>query len=84
MSARYISTLLFFIAVICVVYSLTKAYNQCPPPEIKYKYIEKTFAQQQDNPNELNKIFGPLFNNPSPWVGYPIGIDESDYENISQ
>ena len=85
MNLRKISLILFFIAVICIVYSLTKSYNKCPKPKIEYRYINKTFDQQQSTPLELNKVFGPLFNGPSPWVGYSLEDSEmSDFENISQ
>ena len=67
---KKISFMLFFFAIIFIVYSLTKAYNQCPEQKIVYKYIKRTFNQEQDDPIELKKIFGSMFDQPSPWVGY--------------
>ncbi|VVU94876.1 hypothetical protein CPAV1605_601 [seawater metagenome] len=85
MNARYISLILLVIAIMCIVYSLTKAYNKCPKPKVEYRYINKTFEQQQNNPLELNKVFGQMFEQPSPWVGYSLEDSEmSDFENISQ
>lgn len=85
--ARTISFILFFTAVISIVYSLTKAYNQCPEPKIEYKYIKRTFNQEQDNPVAIKKIFGTMFDQPSPWVGYTdrdlTEASVNDY-NISQ
>jgi hypothetical protein len=68
--AKTISFTLFFISIIAIVYSLTKAYNQCPLPKIEYKYIKRSFNEEQDNPTEIKKIFGSMFDQPSPWVGY--------------
>ena len=67
---KTISFTLFFTAIIAIVYSLTKAYNKCPEQKIEYKYIRRSFNQEQDDPVEIKKIFGSMFDQPSPWVGY--------------
>ena len=84
---KNISFGLFFLAIIFIVYSLTKAYNKCPEPKIEYKYIKRTFNQEQNDPVELKKIFGKMFDEPSPWVGYTdrdLNLKNINDNNISQ
>jgi len=59
---------IFIICVILLIISLVKAYNQCPPPKIIYRYIPRTFIEEQENPVPLDDIFYDLFQMPSPWV----------------
>jgi len=81
---KKISFVFFFVAIISIVYSLTKAYNKCPEQEVKYKYIRRTFNQEQDNPVEIKKIFGSMFDQPSPWVGYTDrDVVESNINNYN-
>jgi hypothetical protein len=81
MTSKYISFILFFLALILIIYSLTKESNKCPPQVIKYKYIKRDFNEIQNKPIELNKVFNKMFNQPSPWIGYS---DDVSNLNISQ
>ena len=78
MTSRYISIILFFIAIIFIIYSLTKETNKCPPPVIKYKYVNKDFNQIQAEPVQLNKVFKKMFDQPSPWMGYSDEVNDFD------
>ena len=85
MGMKHISLIIFFLGIIFVVYSVTKESSKCPPPQIKYKFVQKSFDQQQDTPVELNKIYGKMFKDPSPWVGFSFESAEmSDFKDISQ
>lgn len=42
--------------------------HKCPPPKIEYRYIPRTFKQEQDNPARVSQIFSKMFEEPSPWV----------------
>lgn len=67
---KTISFTLFFISIIAIVYSLTKAYHKCPDTKIIYRSDLKSFTDEQENPRPLKDIFGSMFEQPSPWVGY--------------
>lgn len=63
-----IMKVIFFVGIILVVIGLTKSSNQCPAPQVVYRYVPRTFTEDQENPVPLDDIFYNMFNNPTPWV----------------
>lgn len=59
---------IFAIAVILIIVSLTRAYYECPQNKTVYRYIPRTFIEDQENPVPLDDVFYAMFNNPTPWV----------------
>ena len=43
---------------------------QCPPPKIEYRYVPKTFSQEQNTQQPLLSIAGinGMFQNSDPWM----------------
>ena len=64
-----ISVIIIFIGIILIVIDITRSYYKCPPNKTEFKYIPRTFQQEQDNPIPLNEIVGNLFTNQDPWQG---------------
>jgi len=58
----------FIIGLLLVMIAVVRAYNQCEPSKIIYRYIPRTFVEEQENPVPLDDIFYTMFNNPTPWV----------------
>lgn len=65
---QIIMMLIFLIGLILVTISLTKTYNRCEPTKTVYRYVPRTFIEDQENPIPLDDIFYDMFNNPSPYV----------------
>lgn len=42
--------------------------QKCPPPKIVYKYIPRTFQEEQEDPAKVSEIFDKMFNESSPWI----------------
>lgn len=40
-----------------------------PTPQIEYRYVPRTFSQDQDNPVLVSQLFSNMFSEPSLWVG---------------
>ena len=59
---------LFIIGVMMIAIAIVRAYNNCEPPKTIYRYIPRTFIEDQENPVPLDDIFYNMFNNPTPWV----------------
>ncbi len=51
-----------------ITISLTKAYNKCDGPKTVYRYVPRTFIEDQENPVPLDDIFYTMFNHPDPYV----------------
>lgn len=60
--------LILIFAGIFIVIDVTKMYYKCPPNKIEYRYIPRSFNDEQDNIVPIKSIFGKMFENPSPWV----------------
>ena len=66
---RFIVLVLFLIGIIFIVIELTKSYNECPQRKIEYRYLPRTFKEEQDSPVPIDEVYGSMFNQASPWIG---------------
>ena len=62
-------SLFIIIGIIFVITGLIQSKYECPPPIIEYRYIPRTFKEEQENPSKVSDIFSDLFSKPSAWVG---------------
>lgn len=60
--------ILLFIGILFTSIGYVKSENSCPAPIIEYRYIPRTFQEEQDNPTKVTEIFGTMFDNQSPWI----------------
>lgn len=72
--------LLLLIGITFMIMGYVKTNQQCPPPIIKYRYIPRTFKNEQENPTPLFSIFGSMFTNSSPWQQY-VGYSSESNDN---
>jgi hypothetical protein len=62
--------ILFVLGVIFISVDLTKsAYNQCPQSKVIYKFVPRTFREEQESPISVSELFAKMFEEPTPWVG---------------
>jgi hypothetical protein len=65
--------LFMLIGFVFVVIGFVKTNQQCPPPIVQFRYIPKTFNEEQNVQVPVTAVFGKMFNDASPWqetVGY--------------
>lgn len=62
--------MLIFVVSIMLVYEMTKinTLNKCPKPITEYRYIPRTFTEEQNEPIPIDDIFKTMFSNTSPWM----------------
>jgi hypothetical protein len=53
-------------------------------PEIIYRYIPRTFEDEQLNPVFVTDIFETMFSQPSPWADSVAKYDSRKQEKINQ
>lgn len=61
--------ILFIIAIIALIFiiiDLVKTYCKCP--ETIYRFIPRTFKEEQESPVPIDHLFKTMFEYPSPWV----------------
>lgn len=61
--------IIFILAIVFIFLGLVKNYNQKPDPKVIYRYIPRSFVEDQENPVPLNDLFYDMFDRPTPWVG---------------
>lgn len=67
---KSIILLLAIIGIIFITSGYIKSNLQCPPPKIEYRYVSKTFEDEQDVQTPIMSIGGmySMFENDSPWI----------------
>ena len=69
--------LMAVIIILFIVYEFVrlKTMTKCPKPYIQYRYIPRTFKDEQDEPAPIEDLFNKMFSLPSPWmVSRGIGL----------
>ena len=57
MKFKFIIVILLFVGILCMTVSLTKSSTQCPESKITYRYIPRTFEEEQTEPVFVSEIF---------------------------
>ena len=57
-----------FIGVIFITIGYVKTNMKCPPPVVQFKYIPKTFEEEQNTSFPITNVFGKMFKEDSPWI----------------
>ena len=60
-----INIFLFLIGVIIIANQFVISNNKCPPEKVIYKYVPRTFKQEQTDPIQASEIFKDLFEKPN-------------------
>jgi hypothetical protein len=53
------------------------------PPKIEYRYIPRTFEEEQLEPVYVSEIFETMFSQPSPWVLSIREYDQRKQERVN-
>jgi hypothetical protein len=67
---KSIILILALVGIILIASGYIKSNLQCPPQKIEYRYISKTFEDEQDVQKpilSINSIYN-MFENDSPWM----------------
>ena len=77
--------LIVFIGVLLVVVEITriKAGLTAKPPDVVYRFIPKTFEEEQLDSVTVTDIFETMFSQPSPWVNSVRTYDRMKQERIN-
>lgn len=82
---KSIIIVLFIVGCLFLVIGYVNQIKKCPPPKIEYRYIPRTFKEEQDNPVKVSQLYSQMFEDPSPWVGgLAIGGNTSRDSEINQ
>jgi hypothetical protein len=67
---KSIVLILAMIGIILIAVGYVKSNLQCPPPKIEYRYISKSFEDEQDVHMPILSMSGmnSMFEDDSPWI----------------
>ena len=61
-----------YVGITMVIIGYVKNFQKCPEPKIEYRYVPRTFFEEQIAPTNLKQSFNGMFNDESIWKQYPF------------
>lgn len=82
---KAIILIIFIIGIIFITTGYQKNENNNQPTKIEYRYIPRTFYEEQLNNVDLKKLYSDMFDKKSTWSTYPFNDNNNNefIENIS-
>jgi len=71
---RQLIYIILFAGTVFIVIGYAASKRTCPPPVIEYRYIPRTFTEEQENPVSLEDIYAKMFRENSPQPGGYVDI----------
>ena len=78
---------ILFIGLIFIVAGYIQSNQRCPPPIVVYRYIPRTFEEEQDNPMPLVSMFGKMFEEPDQFMqyrGYAVNVPDKLQDSFNK
>ena len=63
-----IMLVIIIIVLICIEGTRLNTLAKCPKQVTEYRYVPRTFKEEQDEPVIIEDIFNKMFSYPSPWM----------------
>ena len=74
---------IFIIGIIFIIVGYIEQTRQCPLPKIQYRYIPRSFYEEQISPQDLRKTYSDMFDQASTWSTYPFNSKNDQYNNLN-
>lgn len=75
--------IIMFIGILFIVLNSIEQQNSCPQQQVIYKYIPRTFEEEQEEPVYPSDIFKTMFTQQSPWIRSVEATDARRSEAIN-
>lgn len=59
---------LLFAGVILIIVGFVKTQKYCPPPKIEYRWVPRSFVEEQQSPVPVTDIFASMFYESTPFI----------------
>lgn len=70
--------------MILITIDLTKRNTTQPATKMVYRYIPKTFEQEQNDPEYVSEIFSSMFTEQTPWMKSVTNYDRNKQEEVNK
>lgn len=71
-----------FIGILFMTINIVKNESKCENKQIIYRYIPRTFEEDQEDPVYVSDIYVNMFNNQSPWIYNVADIEIKKQESM--
>lgn len=75
---------IIFLGILCIAINLVRDSMQTPKTQTIYRYLPRTFKEEQENPVYVSDIFRTMFTQQSPWVSSATDIDTRKIDLINK
>ena len=69
---KTIALLLLIVGVVMIIMGHNNRLNTCPPKKIEYRFIPRSFYDEQNATTNLKSLYNDMFHNNSAWMNYPL------------
>ena len=73
--------ILFIIGIILIFVGYNEKQQHCPLPKIEYRYIPRSFYEEQVTSTNLKNLYSNIFDKPSVWSSYPFNTNEFKFDS---
>ena len=63
-----IAILILFVGIVFLIVGYNKSTNICPRPRIQYRFLPRSFYDEQFNPVTVSDVFSSMFSAPDSWL----------------
>jgi hypothetical protein len=79
-SFKSLSFFLLFAGLLLITVGYVRSETFSSPPRVEFRYVPRTFKEEQDNPVPVMSIFSKMFDNRDPWSKYKYYVDSYPWE----
>lgn len=74
---KSLSIIFLMIGIVFIISGYFKSIYKCPPTKIEYRYIPRSFYDEQNAEYSLKEIYKTMFDEGSTWTTYPNNSDDA-------
>ncbi len=75
---------MLFIGLLFIIVEIIREKHNGDKSKIIYRFVPKTFEEQQESQVPVSEIFKTMFSQPSPWVNSLASYDNRKDEDINK
>lgn len=83
MISRTALLIIFFIGILFITINIVSNLKKCEPNKIIYRYIPRTFEEDNYQPVYVSDIFKNMFSQQSPWIFSIQNYDRDKQERVN-
>ena len=72
---------LLFAGLLLISSGYMKSQQHCPAPRVEFRYVPRTFEQEQDVPVPVLSVYGKMFTERDPWMKDHYFVDQYPWDH---